>query len=172
MKPGLWKFMRMRPLNFPTIRISQFSALIQKHSGLFSKILECTTLTEAHQLLNVSVSDYWKTHYMPDKPSARREKRTGQAALDNIVINTIAPFLFLYGGQLKEQEYINRALRFLSDTPAEQNTIIRKFEALGIKAKNAHESQALLQLYSYYCSKKQCCSCAVGNVILRSVNDG
>ncbi|MCK4638130.1 MAG: DUF2851 family protein, partial [Bacteroidales bacterium] len=93
----LWKFLRLRPSNFPTIRIAQFANLIYKSSGLFSKIIEIKNIKEVYSLFNITTSEYWDTHYIFDKPSAKRKKSFGNNALNLIIINTIVPFLFVYG---------------------------------------------------------------------------
>ncbi|HBL75320.1 MAG: hypothetical protein A2W90_20535 [Bacteroidetes bacterium GWF2_42_66] len=163
----LWKFMRLRPVNFPTIRISQFAQLICKSTALFSKILETESLKTLELFFDVESSEYWANHYRFNKASAKIPKRLGSSAFQNIVINTIAPVLFIYGDINEKHELKDRALRFLDELPAESNSIIDGWEKLEIRAKSAFESQALLQLKNGYCKNKKCLDCRIGAKIIR-----
>ncbi len=167
--PMLWRFMRMRPSNFPTIRIAQFAALVHRSLHLFSKIVSVSHMDELGSLLKVSAGDYWMTRYrFDDIPGRTYEKRLGAASVDNILINTIAPVQFLFGlhhGDITGQE---RALDMLGSVAPERNRIITIWEAQHWKAGNAAQSQALLQLFNRYCSRKRCLECAVGLSVIRS----
>lgn len=162
-----WKFARMRPPNLPTIRIAQFATLIHQSSSLFSKVLTAQKLEDFHQLFHVELSDYWLTHYVFDKASKQRNKSLGKSTINSILINTVVPMLFVYGKKRGESDFSDRALKLLEELPAEKNSIIEKWTALGIKPKNAFESQALLQLKNEYCSEKRCLECVVGNKLVR-----
>jgi len=163
----LWKFLRLRPANFPSIRIAQFASLIYKSSHLFSKVLEADTVKQLKKLLNTDISEYWQTHYVFDKITNKKQKTLGEDSVDIIIINTIVPFLFVYGQYKKEEIYVNRAIQFLEKINAENNSIIKKWESIGIKAKNAYDTQALLQLKNNYCSYKKCLECSIGNHLLK-----
>jgi hypothetical protein len=165
-----WKFLRLRPSNFPTIRIAQFAQLIHKSSHLFSKILEIEKVKDIEKLFEVSVSDYWLTHYTFDKSSTRREKHLGETAMQIILINTVIPFLFAYGKQRQSEIHEERALLFLEKIAAEKNSIITHWNKLGLSSVNAGQSQALIQLKNEYCSKKNCLNCAIGNKIIGSIS--
>jgi hypothetical protein len=166
----LWKFLRMRPANFPTIRIAQFAALIHKSFHLFSQITETHTVKEIMPLLDVTASSYWDDHYRFDEPSdVSSPKHLGKSSIQNIIINTIAPVQFLYAslqGTAIQQE---RALQWLDTIPAERNNIISIWEDCGWKPANAGQSQAMIQLYNNYCTGKQCLSCAIGLKLLKSI---
>ena len=161
-------FLRMRPSNFPTVRLAQLAMLVHNSSHLFSKIKEAESIKTVKKLLDVTANDYWHYHYMPDEPSAYKEKNMGTQMIDNILINTIIPTLFTYGLFLNEALYKDRALQWMEQVAAEKNSITKGFEAIGVVNKNAFDSQALLQLKNNYCNKKRCLECAVGNKILRS----
>lgn len=161
-----WKFLRMRPANFPTIRIAQFAQLVVQSSHLFSKILEAQSLEELERFFAIELSGYWRTHYIFDKKSPERQKSLGKSAIHLLIINTIAPFLFLYGKQKAEQQYQDRALELLEELPPEHNTILDGWQRLGVKPDSAYQSQALLQLKNDYCANKRCLECAIGNRIL------
>ncbi|MBB6127696.1 DUF2851 family protein [Mucilaginibacter lappiensis] len=164
----LWKFMRLRPQNFPTIRLAQFAALIVQSNHLFSKILEIKDINALRALFtDIKVNDYWEGHYRFDVKSKPVSKTLGAASIDILLINTLALFLFSYGKQHQKQYYINRSLRLLENLPAEKNNITEDFITLGLKINNAFESQALLELKNNYCNYKKCLQCGVGNKILK-----
>jgi hypothetical protein len=167
----LWKFMRLRPINFPTIRIAQLAMLIHHSSALFSRILETENPEELRKLFDVSASEYWNTHYRFNKISEENRKKTlGEAAFNNLVINTISPLLFVYGDQHLDQAMKDRALLLLEESPPESNQIIRKWNELGIDSRSAFDSQALIQLKNRYCENKKCLHCQLGAKIITSVN--
>lgn len=165
---SVWKFLRMRPQNFPTIRLAQFSALIFSSSHLFSKILEITNLKVLYELFeHLPVDNYWQTHYHFNKTTKKVNLQLGRPSVQNIIINTVCLFLFSYGRYTDRQEIIDRALDFLEEMPAENNSIIGYYIDSGIKPNNSFMSQALLQLNKCYCSQKKCLNCGIGIHILK-----
>lgn len=160
--PGLWKFMRLRPSNFPTIRLAQFAFLVFSSTHLFSKILETKTLNEHHQLFSAGVSDYWSNHYVFGKKSVVKSKGLGKSAINLILVNTVVPFLFTYGKLKRKPDLTDRALKLLEGIPAESNAEIRKWRELGINVRSAFTTQALLELSRSYCNSKKCLDCAIG----------
>lgn len=166
----LWKFMRMRPQNFPTIRLAQFAALIVKSNHLFSKMIEIKDVAYLRKLFtDLEVSPYWETHYRFDAESKPSSKSLGESSIDILLLNTFVLFLFSYGKYNQQEYYINRSLKLLEKLPAEENNIVTNFGLLGIKVNTAFDSQALLELKNNYCSYKKCLQCGVGNKILRMV---
>jgi len=175
MDAHLWKFMRMRPVNFPTIRIGQFAQLIHKSSHLFSKLLETKNAKQAFDLFDVYAGEYWNTHFMFDKLSSFTEKEEavsgdkhlGKTSIENILINTVVPVLFYYGKQKGIAKIQQRAFEYLEHIAAEQNKITKQWITYKVPCENAYQAQALIQLYNFYCSEKKCLSCAIGNKILK-----
>lgn len=164
----LWKFMRLRPQNFPTIRLAQFSSLIVHSNHLFSKVLEIKEAKALRDLFaGAKVNSYWETHYRFDVESAPEEKIMGAKSIDILLLNTIVLFLFSYGKHNQVQHYISRSLKLLENLPGESNNIITEFANLGVKISTAFESQALLELKNSYCNYKKCLECGVGNKILK-----
>ena len=191
--------MRMRPCNFPTIRLAQLAQVIHKNGCLFSKIREATNVAEVKALFDVEASGYWETHYrftqrlpqcerLPqcDSPtighvelsdhgshetkaqsSRKTPKHLGNSTADLLIINAVVPLLFCYGRLHKNESVCETAIRFLEETEAEDNAIIRHYTQCGIMAENAMQSQALLHLYNIYCKRKRCLECRLGNVLLR-----
>ncbi len=163
----LWKFLRLRPSNFPTIRISQFAQLISNSSGLFSKVIESKNINDLKNMFDLSASEYWDTHYVFEKSSRRRKKRLGENARNLIFINTIVPFVFLYGIKKGDYTFRERALYFLDNIKGENNSIINKWKSLGVDVKTSAKTQALMELKNSYCQKKLCLQCRIGNFILK-----
>ena len=162
----LWKFMRMHPGNFPTIRLAQFAMLIHHSKGLFSAVIEANNLEDLQQLFMVKASDYWDSHYSFNKPSVNRKKVFGDQIFSLIVINVVVPFYFLYGESQNKLFLKDRALVILEQMPAENNSAISRWAGAGIIAANALESQALLQLQRNYCEPRKCLNCTIGHKII------
>jgi len=164
----LWKFMRLRPANFPTIRIAQFATLVHQSIHLFSKIIETGTIKEINPLLDITAGGYWDTHFRFDEPKTRHSKKhVGIASVQNIIINTVAPIQFLYAQQQGTTKQQEKALQLLESVPAEKNKIVGMWETTGWKAENAAQSQALIQLWNNYCSSKRCTECSIGLSIIK-----
>jgi len=161
-------FLRMRPGNFPTIRLAQLAMLIHHSEHLFSKIRESDSVKDIKKWLDVTANDYWHYHYRFDEQSSFKKKNLGAGMVDNILINTVCTVLFAYGHFNKEQKFKDRAFQWMEEITAESNSITKGFEQTGLKNKNAHDSQALIELKNEYCSKKRCLDCAVGNALLKS----
>ncbi|TVZ55707.1 uncharacterized protein DUF2851 [Lutibacter sp. Hel_I_33_5] len=162
-----FQFFRMRPNNFPTIRIAQLSALMHKHQNLFSKLIEISKLEDFYNLFSIEINDFWKTHYSFETSSRKLVKRLTKSFIDLLLINTIIPLKFVYlksRGGVKEQDF----LHLIQQIKPEKNSIISKFSELKIKSNNAFETQSLLELKNNYCNKKRCLDCVVGNSLLRS----
>jgi hypothetical protein len=163
---SLWKLLRLRPVNFPHIRLAQFAALAHRSSKLFSKIIENPKIKQLHELFAAEPSDYWETHYLFGTKSVKRSKRLGRTAINTILINTVAPFLFCYGKIKQKSNYQDAALNLLKQLPPEKNAIVEEWAAAGIKASSAFDTQALLQLRKSYCDDKKCIYCRIGHRVL------
>ena len=166
MKGFLWKFYRLRPNGFPTIRISQFAQMVCQSRNLFSHLLETTDAVELQKFFDVSASSYWNTHYRFDQPSSGTTKRLGESFVNTLIINAWVPLLFEYGNQNGQQQYKDQAVSILQQLPPEKNRIIRQWQAAGVKALNADQSQALLQLYNEHCASHDCLHCQIGYKII------
>lgn len=162
----LWKFLRLRPSNFPGIRIAQLSVLIYTSSSLFSKIIGIDDLSSIKSLFNVKASEYWDTHYVFNKPSRKKIKQLGSNSIDLIIINTVIPYIFVFGNEKGLEHLKERAIRFLEEMKPEKNAIIKRWENYGIEIPNAFYSQALIYLKRNYCDKKECLKCKIGNEII------
>jgi len=167
LKRDHWKFMRLRPANFPTIRIAQFAVLYHKHKNLFSKLVEAQTENQLRSLFEVNTSDYWHHHYRFGRKTARSISGMGSESIDNIIINTVVPLLVAYGKLNDDQLIVEKALQFLQGIVAEKNKITKSWDALGYKPRSAFDSQALIELNNNYCLKRKCLNCNIGIAILK-----
>ncbi|RUT72968.1 DUF2851 family protein [Ancylomarina longa] len=163
-----WKWLRLRPANFPTIRIAQFAALIYKSNALFSQILENPNYNAIAKAFEIEASKYWKDHYQFGIKSKVKVKNLGRSALDGIIINSIVPVLFLYGSVNGNQQIKDKACELLDEVGVENNSVTKKWKECGIEMKSAYHSQALLQLKSEYCDKFRCLQCEFGNRLIRA----
>ncbi|MFD2162672.1 DUF2851 family protein [Paradesertivirga mongoliensis] len=163
----LWKFLRLRPQNFPTLRLAQFSALVVKSSHLFSKVLEIKNSKGIFALFeNLPVSSYWESHYRFGKDAEGVSVQLGNSSIDNILLNSVALSLFSYGKYTGSEDIRDRAVNLLETIPFESNQITKRFVEIGVKKGNADRSQALLHLKKSYCDLKKCLNCAVGTKIV------
>ncbi|HEY9184735.1 MAG TPA: DUF2851 family protein [Salegentibacter sp.] len=164
------KFFRLRPDNFPNIRLSQLASLYYRHKNLFSELIRAKELNSISEIFNVETSKFWQTHYSFDKAHKNRTKRITSSFVNLIVINTIVPLKFCYNratGEEPEEDILN----ILTDIKAESNSVIDKFNLLRSgTATNALDSQAVLQLKNDYCDKNKCLSCEIGVDLLKTVN--
>ncbi len=162
-----WKFMRMRPANFPTVRMAQLAVMLHTRQHLFSKILAAENAAEVRTVLRTEVSGFWMSHYTFDDQPQRKPKKMGKASLDLLLINTVVPTLFYYGKVTDQGAAKDKALALLQAIEPESNGIVRKFEDLSFRIESAWDTQSLLQLKQKYCDKKRCLECAIGNSIMR-----
>lgn len=160
-----FQFFRMRPHNFPTVRIAQLISLYYKHKHLFTSVIDAKSVEEYYLLFKIDVNDYWKTHFNFGKESKQSSKKLTKPFIDLIIINTILPLKFYYLktiDKLSEEEIII----LIEGIESEKNSIINKFSKLHIKTRNAMQSQGLIELKNNYCTPKRCLECAIGKTIL------
>ena len=162
-----WKFARMRPAGFPTIRIAQFAKIISGQNRLFSQIIHETDMQTLRDIFRVEASPYWNKHYRFGTMSGYKIKKVGEAFIDQIFINVLCPVIFLYGLHISDEKFCERAIAHLDAIKSENNKISREFKELGIVSKSASDSQALIQLKKNYCDNKSCMSCSIGNEIIK-----
>lgn len=167
MDASLWRFLRLRPNNFPHIRIAQLACLYHRAYGLLSRLMDAETLQGVREILKEGTSEYWLTHYTFDGTSPSRPKTLSNTSLDLLIINTVVTFLYTYGLHKGNEELCTRAGRFLEELKAENNYITRMWDQCGMKAANAADSQALIQLKKEYCDKKKCLYCRIGYEYLK-----
>lgn len=164
---SLWKYLRLRPQNFPHIRISQLANLYHERRASLSQLADCQSLKDAYELFQTHVTSYWETHYMFGCESRRQAKRLSKQSADGLIINTAVPILFAYGRYKRDEQMVDRALSLLEELKAEDNSITRQWRECGIEVKSAADSQALVQLKSIYCDHRNCLRCRIGYEYIR-----
>ena len=165
--PQLLHFLRMRPSNFPTIRLAQLAMLIHQSSHLFSKVIEADTIQQLRAMFQVTANDYWHYHYSFNEQSPFRKKQVGDVMINNLLINTVIPLLFVYAQEQHNLALKEKAIQWLQQLPKEKNNITAGWEAAGVQHQSAFDSQALLYLKKEYCQTKRCLQCAIGNNLLK-----
>ncbi len=166
-EPHLWKFLRLRPTNFPTVRIAQLAMLLHRSEQLIDKITGFRTVDDLYSLFDVQASSYWDTHYTFTKESQESPKKLGEMSVQLIIINLIVPFLFAYGRRQAAETLCEHTVELLEALPPEKNHITTGWEQAGVKPDNAFYTQALIQLKTDYCDRKQCLKCAIGAGLLK-----
>ncbi len=162
-----WKYSKMRPPSFPTIRISQISQLLFRRLRMFTHIIDSCDIDDIKKMFEVEVSDYWLTHYKFGKESKARKKEIGTEMQNALIINAVAPVIFAYGVQNNDQGKKEWAIEILETVPSEINNITRSWAELGIEARDASESQALIELRKNYCDKSNCLRCSICRKVMK-----
>ena len=156
-----WKFLRLRPPNFPTIRIAQISKIIIKNGAMFSKIRDSNSIEEIIELFDVELDGYWNNHFQFDKISGSvKKKNLGKTAVELSMINSVVPMLFYYGKYHLSERHVEKAMSYLEQLEAEDNLIIRNFQKCGLMFQNAFQTQAALYMYKHYC-RRRCLECRI-----------
>lgn len=159
------QFFRLRPPNFPTIRLSQLASLYHQHQNLFSKVIATKTLDEFYELFKVNTSSFWEHHYTFNKESKPSTKSITKSFIDLLLINTILPIKFCYAKQ-KGETVDDAILELISKVKSENNSMVDAFNRLKPVSKSALQSQSLIQLKTEYCDKNKCLKCAIGNTLI------
>ena len=157
-----WRFLRLRPQNFPHIRISQLANLYYERKAGLSQLLECESVDAIQQLLSTHVTPYWESHYVFGSESPKNAKHLSKASLNLLTINTAIPMFFAVGRHRQKEEYCDRAFDLLEQLKAENNHIVKMWNECGLGATTAGDSQALIQLKREYCDKRDCLRCRIG----------
>lgn len=164
-----WKFLRLRPAGFPTIRLAQLAVLLSKTNGIFSTLTSARNVEELHLIFNLKQSEYWKKHFQFGKLSKSSVPAMGKDAANLLIINAAVPLMVAYAKQRQQPEMLDRAINWLSQIHAENNRITRQWESLGMHVKTAADSQSLIEWYNNYCKERKCLDCTVGASLIRSV---
>ena len=171
MDASLWRFLRLRPQNFPHIRISQLANLYYERQAGLSVLLDSQDVVALSSLLRTQVTPYWETHYTFGSESIRNAKHLSPFSINLLLINTCVPILFAYGRHAMREDLCDRAFDILEQLKAENNHIIRMWKECGLPVETAGDSQALIQLKREYCEKRECLRCRIGYEYLKRNND-
>ncbi|MBS1634423.1 MAG: DUF2851 family protein [Bacteroidetes bacterium] len=168
MKKELWKFMRLRPANFPPLRLAQLAAVFVKNESFFHLLETKPDIQTIRRFFNAQLHPYWHTHFKPGNLSVEKPKSIGNSSVSSIIINTIVPYLFFLSRHHQQESYIEYGLDLLSDLEPEKNMKTAGYEALGARINNALESQAVIHLHDNFCTAKRCLECSVAGFLLKN----
>lgn len=163
-----WKFMRLRPAAFPTVRLAQLASLFNSLHSIFDSFTQFEQADQFRKKLKTQPSEYWQSHYNFNKLSKTETRGFGDATIDLIIINAVVPLLVAYGKQVDNQSYIDKAVLLLENTKPESNSITNRFKEVNLRAKSALDSQGMIQWFNEYCNKRRCLECNVGMEILKT----
>jgi hypothetical protein len=166
--PAQWRMLRMRPANFPSVRLAQLVAFLKIHPQLDVLLEAFPRVKKLDLALGTTVSDYWQSHYHFGKSAEKPPKGMGSSSRKIILTNVVVPLYFAFGRMRGEETFLDQAMDFLRELPAEKNTITAEWERLDFDNKNAYDSQALIGLYRHYCEYRRCLECKVGNQVLKN----
>ena len=159
------QFYKLRPMNFPTIRLSQLAQLFHLHPRIFARCMSLIKRKSLHSLFKVSTSEYWESHYTFGQVSSRRKKIISASFIDTLLLNVVLPFKFAYlKGREKDAGAV--VMKLIREIPPESNAIIKAYSEVGVNADSALESQAILELHQYYCRPNRCLDCMLGHQLL------
>lgn len=162
-----WKWGRLRPANFPTLRLAQLARLLTRHASLFSLFVGTSDIGQLLKALQLTPGDYWQSHYRFGKSTEKTVPALGLNAAENIVINTVVPLLAAYAHHRGQPAYIDRAIQLLEQLPAEKNRLTESWDTFGLGIRTAFDSQAAIELYNEFCSQKKCLNCQIGAALIK-----
>ena len=164
----IWKWGKLRPAGFPTMRLAQLARLIQEHGSLFSVLIGTDDAPVLLKALHITPSAYWQTHYRFGKVANKVSSTLGEATAEGLLVNTAAPLLAAYAKHKDVPDLVDRAVSLLEQLPAEDNRITRLWDEIGLNVRNAFDSQASIELYNEFCTQKRCLSCQIGIALVRA----
>ncbi|MFO7864843.1 MAG: DUF2851 family protein [Salinivirgaceae bacterium] len=165
--PSIWKFARMRPVSFPTLRIAQLAEMLSRKTQFTAFLKEAQELEEVVRFFEAETGDFWLSHYTFAKASKPRAKTLGKTAIHNIIINSVFPFLFTMGHYYGSSELQDKVMRWMEKLPPEKNHIIDNWRSTGATVSSAYESQAYIELYNEFCTPRNCLNCRLGGYIIK-----
>jgi hypothetical protein len=164
----IWKWGKLRPAGFPTMRLAQLAALVQQHGSLFSLLMSTADAPALLKALQVMPSAYWQTHFQFGKVGKKTSASLGTSAAEGLIINTVAPLLAAYAHHKEQPDLLDRAVALLEQLPAEDNRITRLWDSLGLHVRTAFDSQGAIELYNEFCTPKRCLNCQIGIALVRA----
>lgn len=168
MAPHEWKYAKLRPAGFPTVRMAQFASLLSNSGGFLNRFVTSESFGELRSLFQIEQSAYWREHYLFAKKARAKVPVMGSGAADLLIINAAVPLLVAYSKLRQQPELMDKAIYWLSEIPAENNRITRAWASLDMRVKTAADSQALIEWSNVYCSQRRCLECTVGGALIRS----
>jgi len=167
MEVHLWKFLRLRPANFPTVRLAQLASFLTKSPNLFSTCLEMTNVKKALEFFTSGTSSYWQNHFRFGRMSVHQNKTLGKDTINLILINAVVPVLLAYAQWKKDDDLTERVIHLFNQIDGENNKLTRKYKSLGFPVRSASSTQGIVFLAENFCTFKRCLECPIGQNILR-----
>ncbi|AHJ97458.1 hypothetical protein Hsw_1863 [Hymenobacter swuensis DY53] len=160
-----WNFLRLRPANFPTVRLIQLLALLHVRPMLFDALLTAQSVRALEQFFGAPLPDYWQTHTRPGKPG--KTAPLGRSSVHLLITNLVVPLRVAYARSLGNMEQVEAAVSLLDQLPPEHNHYTEEYETAGFRNTSAADSQALLALQRGYCASRHCVHCGIGSALLQ-----
>lgn len=167
MQKQVWKTAKMRPANFPVRRLAQAAAILCHLPDLFTVFIEATSIQPLLAAVSLPPTSYWQIHYLPEKPSERQLGGIGEDSANTLLINTLFPLLAAYAQREGGEDYMERAMQLMAQLPPEDNNITRRWESLPVPLQTAADTQAAIELYNEFCSRRRCLQCSIGTYLVR-----
>lgn len=167
MQPSDWNFLRLRPANFPTVRLAQLAALIFSQEHWFATLFQAESIGSLYEFFSAEPSAYWQIHYLPGKQGKLKISSLGKNSIELLIINVVVPMLVAFSRDRQQPELTDKALDLLEQLKPENNSIMQLYHNLGFENKSAARSQGILELHNNYCKPVRCLQCAIGNSILK-----
>lgn len=164
----IFKFSKLRPANFPNLRLAQFATLFHNASAIITQPQAVASLVQLKTALKIKTQGYWKNHYTLGGKLLEKELALGDSSIENIIINTFAPFFFFYSKKMGDASFSELAMDVLMKCSFESNTKTRLFDAKKELLKNSADSQAIINLHDNYCMKKRCLHCGIAMELLKT----
>ena len=165
--PAIWKFGKLRPPNFPTIRIAQFAMLLYRQKRIFKRCLNASKLESLQLIFSIEASEFWTTHFHFEKSSNANSKLLGIESINNIIINVVIPFCYAYGKHIGSKTLQDKSIEWLNQIKPEKNKYTEIWEQSNYKFSNAGETQGLIELNNMYCVKNKCIHCKIGSSVMK-----
>jgi hypothetical protein len=165
--PAIWKFGKLRPSNFPTIRIAQLAMLLYRQKRIFKRCMNTSTLESLQSIFEIEASEFWSTHFHFEKPSIAHSKQLGIESINNLIINAVIPFCYSYGKHIGSKILQDKSIEWLHQIKPEKNKYTTIWEQSKYEFANAGETQGLIELNNSYCSKNKCIHCKIGSTVMK-----
>jgi hypothetical protein len=165
--PAIWKFGKLRPSNFPTIRIAQFAMLLYRQKRIFKRCINTSTLVSLQSIFEIEASDFWSTHFHFEKPSIAHSKQLGIESINNLIINAVIPFCYSYGKHIGSKILQDKSIEWLCQIKAEKNKYTAIWKQSNYEFSDAGETQGLIELNNAYCAKNKCVHCKIGSTVMK-----
>lgn len=162
-----WNWLRLRPQNFPPVRLAQFAQMLYETGNSLSDKVLRSGMASLQSWLSLAPDEYWQTHYMFGKSSPKYASGVGETVINSLIINVVVPVRFAYARFTGDDDMQEDALALLERVPYEDNKTTRLFVGSAFPCRSAYDSQAQIELMEYFCTQKRCLKCSIGEKIVR-----